>query len=110
VITQVWGAATEEEISEYGQRLGSDPQFDPNYRQLADISGVTEIRVSSIALEAMSRHQIFTPGTQRAFVASSDGVFGMLRKYQLHAESLGQTVRVFRDRKAAEDWLGLSLI
>jgi hypothetical protein len=58
VITQVWGAATEEEIFEYGQRSRSDPQFDPNYRQLADISGVTEIRVSSNALETMSRQTV----------------------------------------------------
>jgi hypothetical protein len=108
VITRVWGAATEEEIFEHGQRLRSDPQFDPSYRQLADMSEVTEVRVSSSALETMSRGQLFTPGTQRAFVASSDAVFGMLRKYELHAESLGQRVCVFRDRKAAEDWLGLS--
>jgi hypothetical protein len=72
------------------------------------MSGVTEVRVSSKTLESLSRGQLFTPGTPRAFVASSDAVFGMLRKYELHAESVGQTVRVFRDLKAAEDWLGLS--
>jgi hypothetical protein len=108
VITRVWGAATEEEIFEHGQRLRSDPQFDPSYRQLADMSEVTEVRVSSSALETMARGQLFTPGTQRAFVGSSDAVFGMLRKYELHAESVGQKVSVFRNRKAAEDWLGLS--
>ena len=108
VITRVWGAATEEEVFDHGQRLRSDPQFDPSYRQLADMSEVTEVRVSSRSVETLSRGQLFNPGTRRAFVASNDAVFGMLRKYELHAESTGQIVRVFRDRKAAEDWLGLS--
>jgi hypothetical protein len=103
----VWGAATDEDILEHGRRLRADPQFDPTYRQLADISGVTEIRVSTKTIEDLSRGQLFAPGTQRAFVASSEAVFGLLRKYELHADNLGQTVRVFRDRNEAEDWLGL---
>lgn len=107
VTTRVWGAATDEDIHEHGRRLRADPQFDPTYRQLADISDVTEIRVSSKTIEDLSRGQLFAPGTQRAFVASSEAVFGLLRKYELHADSLGQTVRVFRDRTAAEEWLGL---
>jgi len=82
--------------------------YDPTYRQLADMTGVTEILVSSSTIEHISRGQLFAPGTQRAFVASNDAVFGLLRKYELHADSLGQTVRVFRDRKEAEKWLGLS--
>jgi hypothetical protein len=105
VTTTVWGAANEEEIHEHGRQLRADPCFDPQYRQLADMSGVTEICVSSPTLEQLSRGQLFAPGTKRAFVAGSDGVFGMLRKYELHAESVGQVVRVFRDRKTAERWL-----
>jgi hypothetical protein len=87
--------------------LRADPLFDPTYRQLADMSAVTEILVSTSTIEDISRGQLFVPGTQRAFVASDDAVFGLLRKYELHADSLGQTVRVFRDRGTAEAWLGL---
>ena len=108
VITAVWGAATDADIHEHGRRLRADPLYDPTYRQLADMSGVTKILVSSGTIEDISRGQLFAPGTQRAFVASNDAVFGLLRKYELHADSLGQTVRVFRDRKEAEEWLGLS--
>jgi len=104
----VWDPATEEDVLEHGKRLRADPLFDPTYKQLADMSGVTQIRVSTNTLEELSRGQLFAPGAQRAFIASKDAVFGMLRKYELHAESVGQTVRVFRDRKSAEDWLGLS--
>jgi hypothetical protein len=107
VITRIWGAATDEDIHEHGRRLRADPLFDPTYRQLADMSDVTEILVSKGTIEEISRGQLFVPGTQRALVASQDAVYGLLRKYELHAESMGQTVAVFRDRNAAEAWLGL---
>jgi hypothetical protein len=107
VITRIWGAATDEDIHEHGRRLRADPLFDPTYRQLADMSDVTEILVSKGTIEEISRGQLFVPGTQRALVASQDAVYGLLRKYELHAESQGQTIAVFRDRNAAEAWLGL---
>ena len=107
VVTQVWGAATDEDILEHGRRLRADPLYDPTFRQLADMSGVTEILVKTGTIEDVSRGQLFEPGTQRAFVASNDAVFGLLRKYELHAETMGQTIRVFRVRQEAETWLGL---
>ncbi|MEA2764579.1 MAG: hypothetical protein QOK07_983 [Gemmatimonadaceae bacterium] len=108
VITRIWGAATDEDIHEHARQLRADPQFDPTYRQLADMSDITEILVSRGTIEEISRGQLFVPGTQRAFVASQDAVFGLLRKYQLHADNSGQVIGVFRDRKAAEEWLGLT--
>jgi hypothetical protein len=107
VTTRIWGVATDDDVLGHNQRLRADPLFDPTYKQLADMSGVTQILVGTSTIEQISRGQLFTPGTQRAFVASEDAVYGLLRKYELHADSLGQTVRVFRDRKIAEDWLGL---
>jgi hypothetical protein len=107
VITRVWGAATDEDIREHGLRLRADPLFDPTYRQLADMSEITKILVSRGTIEEISRGELFVPGVQRAFVASQDAVFGLLRKYQLHADSSGQVIGVFRERRAAEDWLGL---
>lgn len=107
VTTRVWGAATDDDVLGHNKRLRADPLFDPTYRQLADMSEVTEILVSTSTIEEISRGQLFAPGTPRAFVASDDAVFGLLRKYELHADGLGQTVKVFRDRKAAEAWLGL---
>jgi hypothetical protein len=109
VTTRVWGAATDEDIYEHGRQLRADPQYDPTFRQLADMSGITEILVTTGTIEEISRGGLFVPGTPRAFVASSnDAVFGLLRKYELHADILGQNVKVFRDLQAAKLWLGLS--
>jgi hypothetical protein len=107
VTTRIWGAATDDDVLGHNQRLRADPLFDPTFRQLADMSEVTEILVNTSTIEVVARGNLFVPGARRAFVASDDAVFGLLRKYEIHAESMGQKVRVFRDRKLAEAWLDL---
>jgi len=107
VLTRIWGAATENEVAEHNRSLRVDPQFDPHFRQLADLTGLTAILVSTKVVEETAHDQYFAPGTRRAFVATDDAAFGMARMFALHAEGLGQTIHVFRDRTAAEAWLGL---
>jgi hypothetical protein len=105
VVTRIWGAATEEEVLDHGQRLRNDPQFNPDYRQLVDMSELTEIKVGSDMIRDASRKQFFSPGVRRALVASSDAAFGMARMYAIASEAAGQTIEVFRDLKTAEVWL-----
>jgi hypothetical protein len=107
VVTRIWGAATEDEVAEHNRSLRVDPQFDPHFRQLADMSGVTELLVSTKVIRDTAHDQYFAPGSRRAFVASDDAAFGLARMFALHAEGMGQTIHVFRDRAAAEKWLGL---
>ena len=107
VVTRIWGPATEDEVTEHNQKLRTDPRFDPHFRQLADMSGVTELLVSTKVIQETAHDQFFAPGARRAFVATDDAAFGLARMFALHAEGLGQTIHVFRDRVAAEAWLGL---
>jgi len=105
VMTRIWGAATEDEIRDHGQRLRNDPEFRPEFRQLVDMSDLTEIKVGSGLIMNASRNQFFSPGVRRAVVANSDAAFGMARMYAIASENAGQTIEVFRDKKAAEAWL-----
>jgi hypothetical protein len=107
VVTRIWGAATEDEIFDHGQRLRNDPQFRPDFRQLVDMSDLTEIRVGSELVRNASRDQFFSPGARRAIVANSEAAFGMARMYAIASEETGQTIEVFRDMDAAEAWLDL---
>jgi hypothetical protein len=106
-VTRIWGVATEDEIQDHGQRLRNDPLFRPDFRQLVDLSDLTEIRVGSGVVRDASRNQFFAPGVRRAIVANSDAAFGMARMYAIGSESAGQTIEVFRDMNAAEAWLAL---
>jgi len=104
-MTRIWGAATEDEIRDHGQRLRNDPEFRPDFRQLVDMSDLTEIKVGSGLIMNASRNQFFSPGVRRALVATSDAAFGMARMYAIASENAGQTIEVFRDINAAEAWL-----
>lgn len=106
ITSRLWGAVTEDEVYGHNSQLRRDPRFNPDYRQLVDLTGITEIRVSTNMINDTARDQFFTPGTRRAFVASDDAVFGLARMFAMQAEGDGQTIEVFRDPQKAEEWLG----
>lgn len=107
VSSRFWGAVSDNEINEHNNELRNDPQFDPSYRQIVDLTGITELKVSTGIITETSLDQFFNPGTRRAMVAASDATFGLARMYALRAEGLGQTIEVFRDCPPAEEWLGI---
>ena len=107
VTSRLSDPVTEDEVNDHNQRLRTDPAFDPSYRQLVDMTGLTEIIVSTRMIDQTSIDHFFNPGSLRAFVASTDAIFGMSRKFALQSESVGQTIHVFRDMRQAEEWLGL---
>lgn len=106
-MSRFWGVATDDDIFDHGQRLQNDPLFRPDFRQLVDMSDLTEIRVGSGVIRDASRNQFFAPGVRRAVVANSDVSFGMARMYAIASENSGQTIEVFRDINAAKAWLGI---
>jgi hypothetical protein len=107
VTSHLSGAVQEDEVHEHNRTLRTDPAFDPSYRQLIDLTGLTEILVGTRTINETAHDQFFKPGTRRAFVATSDAAFGLARMFALRADRDGQTIEVFRDMKLAEAWLGL---
>jgi hypothetical protein len=107
ITTRVWDTVTNDEVDRHNKALRSDPLFDPTYRQLADMSDVTLNMVTADSVQQTARDQYFTPGTRRALLVANDATFGLCRMYATYAESVGQLVTVFRERKAAEAWLEL---
>jgi hypothetical protein len=98
---------TNDDVLEHHRSLRNDPDFDPTYRQIVDMSGITDDLVDVATKELVSRDQIFARGARRAWVATENYTFGMARMYTVAANGQGQSVQVFRTRKEAEDWLGL---
>jgi hypothetical protein len=107
VTSRAWGALTDDDVREHYDALRADPLFDPTYRQLVDMTGITKDLVGPGTKQQASQNQIFAPGVRRAWVASRDYIFGMARMYAVAAESKGQTLGVFRAMSEAEEWLGL---
>lgn len=107
VISQAWGVVTDDDVREHNRALRADPLFDPTYRQLIEMSGITKDLVDIETKREVSENQFFAPGVRRAWVSSDDFSFGMARMYAVAAEREGQTIGVFRERSEAEEWLGL---
>lgn len=107
VTSRIWGTVTNDEVAQHNRQLRTDSLFDPTYRQLADMSNVTQNMVTFDNVQETARDQYFAPGTRRALLVSDDTTFGLCRMYATYAEGLGQIINVFRNRKEAEAWLGL---
>ena len=107
VRSRIWGTVTNDEVNEHNRLLRSDPLFDPTYSQIADMTGVTQNKVTFTNVKETARDQYFAPGVRRALLVSDDTTFGLCRMFATYAENLGQRLTVFRDRKEAEEWVGL---
>src|SRR6266576_3582246 len=66
VTSHLTGIVTDEEVHTQRQTIRNDPHFDPSYRQLIDLTGITEVRVTTHMVTAAAADQYFAPGTRRA--------------------------------------------
>lgn len=61
VITTGSGLLTAPEIQAHAAQLKADLRFDPAFRELVDLTPVTEVQVSSHELRALATAQVFSP-------------------------------------------------
>ncbi|MDQ2664758.1 MAG: hypothetical protein M3Z05_02005 [Gemmatimonadota bacterium] len=104
VTCRAWGDFTNADLYEHYRRLAADPRFEPEFAQLADLTGVTEFSVKSAVIESAARNNIFAPGSARAIVASRGVAFGLARMFAAYTPE-DQMVRVFATLREAEAWL-----
>jgi hypothetical protein len=107
VRTRLVGAVTVDEVEEHNRALAKDPRFKPEFEQLVDLSEMTEILFDTTAVRKSAVHHVFSPGTRRALVATSDATFGMSRMFAMQSEGVGQRIEVFRHMDEATAWLGI---
>ena len=106
VYSRKWGVLTDEHIVAHAATLRADPRFDPGFRQIADFRELTELRVSSEGLRDVARQNPFRRDARRAFVVTSDEVFGLARMFGAYTDSNDQ-FRVFRAIEPAFEWIDL---
>ena len=105
VISRAYGILTEEESSGLYDELESDPEFDPSFRQICDLTEVTDLDASADHLRTLAKDLAFRRSSRRAFVAPSDFVYGLARMLEAYIELEGGDVGVFHTRAEAEAWL-----
>jgi hypothetical protein len=104
VLTRLAGPVSAAEVDEHNRNLARDPRFNPQFRQLVDVTELTRLHDSSEVRKSAEEH-VFAPGVRRALVAPSEAAFGMSRMFAIQSERVGQRIEVFRDMDTAKAWL-----
>jgi hypothetical protein len=109
VISTGSGRVTWEEIKERQDQTKSDSNFNPEFNQIVDLRSVAGFDMTSEHAQMLARRMIFSIKSKRAFVAASQGVFGVGRMWEIFTELSDNPsqIRVFYDLPSALQWLNL---
>ena len=106
VLVTATGVLTVDEILEFRRQFTSDPDFDPNFSQLGDMSGVTQVVLTADEIKMLAETSPFSLTARRAFVGERPEVYGLARMFTTVRGLRGdQHTRVFRSRDEALAWL-----
>lgn len=88
VISTFYGDVTGEELLRHGAKIQADPDFDPAFSEIVDLSGVTSLAVSDATLAIMaSAESLFSEAAVHIVVAPADFEFRVARTYQERSRS-----------------------
>ena len=106
VHSMFWGEFSRADMLSIVERGLKDPDFDPTFGEVADLTEVTQIELSGDDIRELAGKNIFSRHSRRAFVVPNDVIFGLARMYQILRELEGETgIRVFRTLDEALDWV-----
>jgi hypothetical protein len=102
------GNLTFDEVKEQQDRLLEDPDLNPDFDQLVDLTAVTVYAVTADEAVTLARRRVFSPASRRALVARDPATYGLARMMQTHRgiAKVQAEAGVFYDRKEALAWLG----
>ena len=109
VLTTGTGVVTFPESRAHQDRLLLDPEFDPEFNQLIDMTAVTRFEVSADQAREIAQRPLFSTNSKRAVVAADPAIYGMHRVIEVrhHFTPTHSEMRVFCALPAALQWLGL---
>jgi len=107
-----WDRLTFAQTKSLQEQLLNDPDFDPTFNQLIDLTALTGLGMSTEETKWLAGREVFSPSSRRAFVATNPAVFGMCRLYEAchHGSREHAQVAVFSGLDEALHWLGLEAI
>lgn len=109
VHTTGWDRLTFAQTTSYIDQLLNDPDFDPEFNQLVDLTALAGLGMTTEETKLIAGRSGFSPTSRRAFVAPDPAVFGMSRLFAAYNEISNKPsqICVFRDLPSALKWLGL---
>jgi hypothetical protein len=108
------GVVTDEDLKQQADAVASDPEIQPPIRELVDLAGVTEDKISPESLRYIAAVDARNPGRfkgqKTAVVAPTDLLFGRACIFLSFSDSAKTpaVVRVFRSENEARAWLSVA--
>jgi hypothetical protein len=103
------GAITMALALEHQDKLLNEPDFDPSYSQLFDVTHITDAQLSAADIQTLAARTVFSPSSRRAVLVRSDLQFGLARIFELFRESKGDKgIHIFRKLEEALEWIWMS--
>ena len=100
------GIITMAESLAHQEKLLKDPDFDPHFGQLLDVTHVTEVELSAPDVHRLARTTVFSPNSRRAILVKSDLQYGLARMFGMIRDGLGEKgIQVFRKLEDALEWV-----
>jgi hypothetical protein len=109
VVTTGEGRVSLDDVLAHQDSLLHDPDFNPEFDQLVDTIGITDVSLSVNEIRRAVNRNLFSPNSRLALIAGSSFMYGMLRMTQTYQELSNSKplVSIFRDRATALQWLGI---
>jgi len=108
VVSTFYGEINDAEVLSVASLIRSHPDFDPNFSEIADFSGVTAGTLSTSAVQELSlRESILSPASMHVAIAPQGHIFGVFRMAQVLAEQTRPNTAVVRTIDEARKFLGL---
>ena len=106
VMTTASGTVTLADALAHQEKLRRDPDFDPSFSQLLDVSFVTRLEITREHVRLLAQSSSFLHNSRRAVLVSNDTAYGLARMFEMLRESAGDTgIEVFRSLDEALDWV-----
>jgi hypothetical protein len=105
VYNEAAGVVRGSDILETQRQLATDPDFEPTFSQLFDLTPATEVDVSAEQIRSMAAATAFQRGARRAIVVDRPLVYGLTRMFELLLQERGGEIQIFADLATAEQWL-----
>ena len=108
VYSTFFGIVTDQEMLEHSKTIAEHPNFRPEFDEIADLTMVTELRVTRAALQELaSRESVFQNSVKHVIVAPKDFSFEKAEQFKQMAESSRPSLKVARTAAEAYEILGL---
>ncbi len=108
VLNKAAGVVTAEDLIVAVQQIGQHPDFQPDFNQFYDLTGVDDFQMSSAGVRQLAAANPFGKGSRRALLCAKDLVFGMARMYQMLTDDRDDEFFVSKNIDEALNWLEVS--